>query len=116
LALVVPGLFWLTGCFVAASACVVEGLAVLASLQRSAELSKGRRWKILGILLMLLIPGFIGNLVITSSSTGISAVAWHAGWSGVWGTLFPIFAVVTYHDLRVVKEGVDNRQIAAVFE
>jgi hypothetical protein len=38
----------------------------------------------------------------------------------VWNTLTVSFsnilAVVTYHELRVVKEGVDTDQIAAVFE
>jgi hypothetical protein len=43
-------------------------------------------------------------------------VAVHAVWNGFWGALYAIFAVVTYHDLRVAKEGVDTEQIAAVFE
>jgi hypothetical protein len=37
-------------------------------------------------------------------------------WNGVWGAFYAIFGVVTYHDLRVAKEGVDVHQIAAVFD
>jgi hypothetical protein len=37
-------------------------------------------------------------------------------WSAVWTAFFAIVIVVTYHDLRVAKEGVDTDQIAAVFE
>ena len=45
-------------------------------------------------------------------------LAWSCLW--LWGALFGAFnaimVVVTYHDLRVAKEGVDTDQIAAVFD
>jgi hypothetical protein len=34
----------------------------------------------------------------------------------VWGAFYAIFVVVTYHDLRVAKEGVDVHEIASVFD
>ena len=37
-------------------------------------------------------------------------------WNGVWGAFYAIAVVVTYHDLRVAKEGIDIEQIAAVFD
>jgi hypothetical protein len=37
-------------------------------------------------------------------------------WNGVWGAFYAISVVVTYHDLRVAKEGIDIEQIAAVFD
>ena len=37
-------------------------------------------------------------------------------WSALWGAFYAILAVVTYHDLRVAKEGLDTDQIAAVFD
>ena len=37
-------------------------------------------------------------------------------WSAIWTTFPAIPVVVTYHDLRVAKEGIDTDQIAAVFE
>ena len=37
-------------------------------------------------------------------------------WQALLGAYGAILVVVTYHDLRVAKEGVDTDQIAAVFE
>ncbi len=37
-------------------------------------------------------------------------------WGAVYGAFSAVFAVVTYHDLRVAKEGVDTDQIASVFD
>jgi hypothetical protein len=36
--------------------------------------------------------------------------------NGVWGAFNAIAVVVTYHDLRVAKEGTNIEQIAAVFD
>jgi hypothetical protein len=46
------------------------------------------------------VPAFVGYVI----------------WNALWGAFYATFAVVTYHDLRVAKEGVDTAQIAAVFE
>jgi hypothetical protein len=51
----------------------------------------GRTWSV-----------FSGNFLKFSVVTGIAALS--------------ISTAVTYHDLRVAKEGVDTRTIAAVFE
>jgi hypothetical protein len=37
-------------------------------------------------------------------------------WDAIWTAFFAVVMVVTYHDLRVAREGVDTEQIAAVFE
>ena len=37
-------------------------------------------------------------------------------WSGAWSVFFAIAAAVTYHDLRVIKEGIDVEQVASVFD
>ena len=37
-------------------------------------------------------------------------------WNALYGAFDAILVVVTYHDLRVAKEGVDTDHIAAVFE
>jgi Membrane domain of glycerophosphoryl diester phosphodiesterase len=118
--LVVPGFIWFTKWFVAMPACVVEQLGVSASMARSAQLTKGNRWKIFGLMLLVIIPEVIVDnaidAVLSSLAGGIPAVAAHVIWGGVWGAFYAICAVVTYHDLRVAKEGVDTRQVAAVFE
>jgi hypothetical protein len=120
LLLVVPGLMWFTRWFVATPACVVEHLGVSASMRRSAQLTKGHRWKIFGLLVLLIVADVAVDkaieLGLTAVAGGIPALIGRMIWIGVWGAFYAIFAVVTYRDLRVAKEGVDTEQIAAVFE
>jgi hypothetical protein len=120
LLLVVPGVILAVMWFVATPACVVEQLGPLASMGRSRALTKGHRWKIFGMLLLVLIGagivsvvieaalGLTGNTVLVTLGTLV--------WTGVWGAFYAIFVVVTYHDLRVAKEGIDIHQIASVFD
>ena len=119
LLLIVPGIIFLVMWTVALPACVVEGLGPVDCMRRSAELTKGHRWKILGIIILLaIISGFInwilgmiaaqGGVVVKSGITLI----WTAAWSAYWNCVL----VMIYHDLRVVKEGVDTDQIASIFD
>jgi hypothetical protein len=89
------------------------------SLGRSARLTKGHRWKIFGIILLVCtpLPAATAMLGAAMSFLGpalqylgqfILGVAWIAGFSSV--------LTVIYHDLRVAKEGVDIGQIASVFD
>jgi hypothetical protein len=108
--------------------CVVERLGPFRSLGRSRELTKGHRWKILGLLLVTMIPGVIigavvgaalGAILVFGSGGGLGAAAIKIislVWQAIWTAFLSIVIVVTYHDLRVAKEGVDTEQIAAVFE
>jgi len=128
--LIFPGIMLFMMWFVATPVCVVERLGPFASMGRSRELTKGHRWKLFGMLLLLLIPALIiGAIigVIAVAATGsfltlASAMTTTVGqivnlaWNAVWTAFFAILIVVTYHDLRVAKEGVDTDQIAAVFE
>jgi hypothetical protein len=104
--------------------CVVERLGPIRSLGRSRALTKGNRWKILGLLLLTLIIGAIVGAVLAAilalgpaGSFGAAATQTISLiWNAIWTAYFAIVIVVTYHDLRVAKEGVDTEQIAAVFE
>ena len=117
--LVVPGLILLTMWFVATPACVVERLGPIRSLGRSSELTKGHRWKIFGLMLLLLIISMVVSPIVEYGlAVASSTLALIAGliWNGIWGAFYAIAVVVTYHDLRVAKEGIDIEQIAAVFD
>jgi hypothetical protein len=123
-----PGVMLYTMWFVATPACVVERAGVFRSMGRSRELTKGHRWKVFGLYLVILIPaliigGIIGTVILRGGAAAVNtALASTLGrianliWSAVWTAFFSILVVVTYHDLRVAKEGVDTDQIAAVFE
>jgi len=123
-----PGAMLYTMWFVATPVCVVERAGVFRSMGRSRALTKGHRWKIFGLFLVVFIPGLIvggavisalfsGNIAtvnsIFSSTLGkiVSLI-----WSAIYTAFLAALVVVTYHDLRVAKEGVDTDQIASVFD
>jgi hypothetical protein len=118
--LVFPAFIVMSMLFVAMPVCVVEKLGPLKSMGRSAQLTKGHRWKIFGLWAATTIVGGI----IQSSLEGLSnyvggeplrlVVLLACG--ALVGAFYAILVVVTYHDLRVAKEGVDTSQIAAVFD
>jgi hypothetical protein len=136
LLLVPPVILFLTW-FVATPACVVERMGPLRSMGRSRALTKGHRWKIFGLFLVMLIPAMIVAGIITavmatlgigvnlqigvffSLSRTLNSVAGQVVsliWTAVWTAFYAILVAVAYHDLRVAKEGVDTEQITAVFE
>jgi uncharacterized membrane protein len=118
--LFVPGLILAIMWFVATPACVVERLGPLSSMGRSSALTKGHRWKIFGMVLLVVIGAGIVSVIIGTvlglTGSPILVTLGTLAWAGVWGAFYSIFGVVTYHDLRVAKEGVDVHQIAAVFD
>jgi len=132
LLLLIPGLILFMMWFVATPVCVVEQLGPFRSLARSRVLTKGHRWKLFGLVLLIMVPALIVGAIMgavvfaTLGSGGFLAMTTALGstlgkvvnliWSAVWTAFYAIVIVVAYHDLRVAKEGVDTEQIAAVFE
>jgi glycerophosphoryl diester phosphodiesterase family protein len=118
--LIVPGIILGIMWYVATPVCVVEQKGPLASLGRSSELTKGHRWKIFGmVVLLIIVAGIVGAIIVALLKLTGSWVLMTLGtlvWNGAWGAFYAIFGVVTYHDLRVAKEGVDTEQIASVFD
>lgn len=106
-----------TGLVVTIPALLVEGLGPIASLQRSWELTRGRRLAI-----------FLGALVLVVLSLGVSAATNLFAAAGVAGIvvatlvqflLMPLTTVipgVVYSDLRAEKEGVATDDLAKIFE
>jgi len=117
--LIVPGIILMLMWYVALPACVVEGLGPVGSLMRSAELTKGHRWQILGLIIVVAIVG--GIIVGIAGATGVTlggvavAIIQYLVQSivGVYGA---VLIVVLYRDLRVAKDGIGTEQIAAVFD
>jgi hypothetical protein len=118
--LIVPGIILMTMWFVANPACIVERLGVFASMGRSSALTKGHRWSIFGMWLLIAISSGVISAVLKgvlglTGSTGL-VISGTLAWTALAGAFGAIFAIVTYHDLRVAKEGVDTRHIVAVFD
>jgi hypothetical protein len=109
--------------FVALQACVVEKAGVFGSLRRSAELTKGHRWRIFGLIVTTVIVGLLVGLLVGALAGAVSLLMGAVVgtiisfvWQAFWGAYYALTGVVAYHDLRVAKEGIDIEQIAAVFD
>ncbi|MCW2309414.1 hypothetical protein [Rhodobium gokarnense] len=121
LALIIPGL-WVYAVFsVMAPAVVIEGIG-FRGLGRSAQLTKGYRWPILGtlvlvgiILVLISLAGGVIIAMIGTSSLFIGAgalallTAFFMGFGGI------VIALI-YARLREIKEGVSVDEIASVFD
>jgi hypothetical protein len=130
--LIFPALILAMMWSVATPVCVVEQVGPFRSLGRSRELTKGHRWRIFGLVLVILIPAMIVGAIVgvvvflILGASGIltlnATLAWSLGqlfdlvWKAAWGAFFAAVLAVTYHDLRVAKEGLTTDQIAAVFD
>jgi hypothetical protein len=123
LLLIVPGVMLFAAWFVTMPACVVEQLGPIRSLERSRELTRGHRWQILGLNLVVAILTIVLSVIASAmmatllgSDETMLAQVLGLIWSTLRTALCAIVGVVTYRDLRVAKEGVDTSHIAAVFE
>lgn len=121
---IIPGIFLLVVWSVVIPASVVERPGILGAFSRSWELTKGYRWPVLGILLILLviligfslvIGGVAGAVVFAMDNLTLLVIVNYVI-SAISGALMSVAIAVLYHDLRVAKEGVSTAQIAAVFD
>ena len=120
LLLIVPGFMLFAAFYVAMPACVMEGLGPLQSLSRSAALTKGHRWKVFGIYFLIVvvnaIAGAIINAVFALAGGIFVGVIAALVWNWLAAAYNSISIAVMYHDLRVLKDGIDIDRIAAVFD
>nr|WP_255500755.1 glycerophosphoryl diester phosphodiesterase membrane domain-containing protein [Caulobacter sp. 17J80-11] len=127
LLLLVPGLVLALMWMAAVPALVVERRGVRASLARSAKLTEGRRWAVLGTLLLFLAFGCV-VFVVCSLVVGLFGVAYEAATlallKNLIGPLFAaLFAVISsvmvatiYHELKTAREGEGVEALAAAFD
>jgi hypothetical protein len=125
--LIVPGVILALMWSVAVPALVVENTGVFGSLSRSAELTKGSRWKILGVFFVLLVGYWILSLVLGlvglrmygpgTSVTGftvaniLGSVILGTIFNMLWGTIQPSL----YVELRQARDGDSAEHLAEVF-
>jgi Membrane domain of glycerophosphoryl diester phosphodiesterase len=118
--LLVPGIILAMMFFVALPACIVESKGPAESLSRSAELTKGNRWRLFGLALLLYLINVVGRAIVQFGLLALagpllSNIAVFL-WSAAFGAVNAIMIAVVYYDLRVAREGVDIERIAAVFD
>lgn len=111
IALVVPGIWLAVRWYVGAQAAVVDGLAPVAALRRSAELVKGRWWRTFGYLIVAnvlfgLIVGIVGAAVgaLASEASGALYMATAVVAQAVALGLTAIFATLLFFDLRARQD------------
>ena len=123
--LVVPGVILLMMWAVAVPALVVERHGVIDAFSRSAELTKGARWKILGLCLVLIViywllaivVGIIGLGMFNPALNGfaitnvIGSIIVGTIFNTIWGTVQPSL----YVELRQWKEGGSIENLEEVF-
>jgi len=117
--LVFPAFIVMSMLFVAMPVCIVERLGPVKSLGRSSMLTKGHRWKVFGLWLVIMLVTAVGSGMLggLGYATGpIVGGLLKLIWGALAGAFNAIMVVVAYHDLRVVKEGVDTDHIASVFD
>lgn len=120
--LIVPGL-WVYAVFSVVAPAIVIERAGFGGLGRSASLTKGYRWPIVGTLLLGLIcmmiinlvTGFVIGIVVAIGGT-ILGVILFAALGAIGAGLLSILVALIYARLREIKEGVSIDQIASVFD
>jgi hypothetical protein len=135
--LIVPGFIVMAIYAVALSVCVAERAGVGASMRRSAYLTKGNRWRVFGIQLLIIVVSMIavvlfslavgvgfgflvgrigGYNVTTPLALGLVQVLARYPVQVITGGFNAVAGGVLYYKLRVAREGVDIDKIAAVFD
>jgi hypothetical protein len=125
--LIVPAFLLITAWIVAVPVYVAERPGLIASFGRSAELTRGNRWRIFALLIVYIVV-FIIIEAVTGVFGNASRIASGAG-IPMFQALFltPLIAVVSglvtstgvatlYVELRRVRDGVGPSELAAVFD
>jgi uncharacterized membrane protein len=125
--LLVPGIILLLMWSVAVPALVIERQGVFAAFGRSAQLTKGAKWKILGLFLVMAVCYWLLSIVVglvglgmygpataaTGMTTGnlIGGILVGTIFNALWGTIQPSL----YVELRQWKEGDSIGNLEQVF-
>jgi hypothetical protein len=122
--LVIPCLIFITMWYVTIPVVVLERLGPIGAMKRSQELTKGSRWSIFFLILIVGMASSVLNFALTGFN--LNAVS---GFETSLQTLIPqtllslLVSVVSgvgvatvYSELRSMKEGLGEDQLAAIFD
>lgn len=119
--LIVPGVMLYVMWIVAVPVLVEERRGVFGSLSRSAELTKGSRWYVFGLLVLLLIFSSVVSAAAGLLNFGdplvsvIPFAATNAVVAAVYGLVIAAMLASLYYELRTVKEGATTDSLASIF-
>ncbi|MGX5849583.1 hypothetical protein ACWGTO_21150 [Mesorhizobium sp. PL10] len=124
----IPALMWLLSVSVSVPIAVQERLGVFGSISRSRALTKGSRWSIFWLLLIVGVAAILLQIVFsvlfgvviatTGSITSAGVIVGAIGSSlvsTIFSTVLSVTIAVTYVELRQVKEGTSVDELAEIF-
>jgi hypothetical protein len=88
-------------------------------MARSRSLTKGYRWQVFGLFLLILVAGIVlGALVavVFVFTSGVGVLIATQAMGAIVSSFNGVIVGVVYYQLRVAKEGVDIDKIASVFD
>lgn len=118
LALLVPGIILWLGWSVAVPVLIQERLGVFGSMSRSRALTKGSRWSLFGLFVILFIIA-----IAIQSAMALIVFLFHGIVAGIVASLVQtvvsmvvsVATAVSYVELRQVKEGTSVSELAEIF-
>lgn len=117
LALIIPGLILMCMFYVAVPASVVEKPGIFGAIRRSADLTKGYKGSIFGVIFILWIIGLVVGFVNEALKDDLTVyLVFNVLAQILLSALGSVTNAVVYHDLRAVKEGVAVEELAKVFD
>lgn len=117
--LLVPGIILLVIWWVFVPAMVIEGASITASFGRSRDLTRGHRWGIFGLLLIVGVAQWVISLVVGLLGAALGptgAEVLNIAIALVFSGFASVMSAVGYYYLRAEKEGIVIDDIAKVFD
>jgi hypothetical protein len=120
--LIIPGIILALMWWVYVPAIVVERKGIIEAFGRSRELTRGRRWHILGLLVVLVILMIVVSVVVNflvvliAMQGGFAADIVSYVFNALLTAFISVLVAVGYYYLRAEKEGVDVNEIARIFD
>ncbi|OBQ58601.1 hypothetical protein [Mesorhizobium erdmanii] len=116
--LIVPGILLLLRWSVAVPVLIQERLNILDSMARSRDLTKGSRWALLGLWLILIMGGTLVGLAVPRLFIALNfnfGLIVEALVKAAATVLSSVAAAVSYAELRQVREGTCVEKLAEIF-
>lgn len=127
--LIVPGVLMALAWCMNVPVVVAERKGVFEAFERSADLTRGHRWAILGLAVIYVLVIWVIDAVAMAATGGFNLVvlAQGGGFNGVEWVVLTILQVIQsligaaglasiYYELRTTKEGAAPQSLASVFD